>query len=126
MRIFQFLTTIVSISGLLAKISSYFVTPEIVSELHETGLVTSSDVDTFFRTGYFAKPLEIEALAIQTGFTIEKHIATDGFVRYIGNEINQLSETQYQTWLQNHLITCAEPSLLGSSNHGLVIAYKCS
>ncbi|MBD1567724.1 SAM-dependent methyltransferase, partial [Vibrio sp. S12_S33] len=28
--------------------------------------------------------------------------------------------------LKYHLSTCAEPSLLGSSNHGLVIAKKCS
>ena len=114
------------VAGLLAKISSTFITPEIVSKLNETGLVTSPDVDAFFRTGYFAKPAEIEELATKTGFTVSKHIATDSFVRYIGSEINQLSENQYQTWLQHHLTTCAEPSLLGSSNHGLVIAQKSS
>lgn len=114
------------VAGLLAKISRALVVPHILSELSETGLVTSKDVDAFFRTGYFAKPCEIEVLTESVGFSVEKHIATDGFGRYISSEINSLSEEQYQAWLQHHLFVCSEPSLLGSSNHGLVIARKCS
>jgi len=112
------------VAGLLAKMSSDLVLPSVLSQLNESGLVTSPDVDPFFRTGYFAKPSEIESLAIQAGFSVENHIATDGYVRFIGQEINQLSENQYQAWLKYHLSTCSEPSLLGSSNHGLVIAKK--
>ncbi|MDA0120880.1 class I SAM-dependent methyltransferase [Vibrio sp. T11.5] len=114
------------VSGLLAKMSSDLVSPAVLSELKESGLVTSPDVDPFFRTGYFAEPSEIESIATQSGFCVEKHIATDGFVRFIGHEVNHLNEQQYQAWLSYHLSTCAEPSLLGSSNHGLVIAKKCS
>ncbi|HFQ5452794.1 TPA: class I SAM-dependent methyltransferase [Vibrio vulnificus] len=114
------------VAGLLAKMSNDLVSPTVLSELNESGLVTSPDVDPFFRTGYFAKPSEIESLAVHTGFSVENHIATDGYVRFIGREVNQLNEQQYQAWLKYHLATCAEPSLLGSSNHGLVIAKKCS
>ncbi|MDO6545414.1 class I SAM-dependent methyltransferase [Photobacterium sanguinicancri] len=114
------------VAGLLAKMSCSLVSPEVLSELNESGLVRSSNVDPFFRTGYFAKPSEIEELAIQSGFSVESHIATDGYVRFIGQEVNQLDEQQYQAWLKYHLSTCSEPSLLGSSNHGLVIAKKCS
>jgi len=114
------------IAGLLAKMNNDIVSPTVLSELNESGSVTSLDVNPFLRTGYFAKPSEIESLAIQAGFSVENHIATDGYVRFIGQAINQLSEQQYQAWLSYHLSTCAEPSLLGSSNHGLVIAKKCS
>ncbi|MEZ8245167.1 class I SAM-dependent methyltransferase [Vibrio splendidus] len=113
------------VAGLLAKMSSSLVSPDILSELNESGLVSSPDVDPFFRTGYFAKPLEIESLVIESGFSIENHIATDGYVRFIGQEVNQLNEQQYQSWFKYHLSTCSEVSLLGSSNHGLVIAKKC-
>jgi SAM-dependent methyltransferase len=114
------------VCGLLAKMSGCLITPEVLSELKENGLVTSPDADVFFRTGYFAQPSEIETLADKSGFSVEEHIATDGFVRFIGQEVNHLSEEQYQVWLSYHLSTCAEPSLLGSSNHGLVIARKLS
>lgn len=113
------------VAGLLAKMSSSFVTPDVLMTLSETGLVTNPDVDAFFRTGYFATPAEIESLAESRGFSVLKHIATDGFGRYIGQEINGLTEEQYQSWLTYHLSVCGEPSLLGSSNHGLVIAKKC-
>ncbi|MGF1911740.1 class I SAM-dependent methyltransferase [Vibrio kasasachensis] len=114
------------VAGLLAKMSNSLVFPEVLSELNESGLVSSPDVDPFFRTGYFAKPLEIENLAIQSGFSVESHIATDGYVRFIGQEVNRLNDQQYRAWFKYHLSTCSEPSLLGSSNHGLVIAKKCS
>lgn len=112
------------VAGLLAKMSHVLVTPQVLGELHETGLVTSKDVDPFFRTGYFATPDEVESLVQSEGLDVEKHVATDGFGRYIGAEINALSEQEYQAWLQYHLMVCSEPSLLGSSNHGLVIARK--
>ena len=112
------------IAGLLAKISSSLVAVDVLNELYETGIVSTTDVDAFFRTGYFATPDEMETLAVSEGFKIIKHIATDGSVRYISDEINQLTEQQYQAWLQHHFKTCAESSLLGSSNHGLVIARK--
>ena len=113
------------IAGLLAKMSDQLVSADTLSELYETGIVSTPHVDQFFRTAYFATPTEIEELTAQFHFKIENHIATDGFVRYIGDSINALSESQYQYWLHHHLKTCAEPSLLGSSNHGLVIAKKC-
>ena len=112
------------IAGLLAKISGKLVSNEVLSELNEAGVVTSMDVDAFFRTGYFAKPSEIEALAEGAGLNVERHVATDGHGRYMSTEMNALSESQYQAWLQYHLSVCDEPSLLGSSNHGLVIARK--
>lgn len=112
------------VAGLLAKMSPALVSPDVLSELHETGLVTTFNVDAFFRTGYFATPTEMESLLNQHGFELEKHIATDGFSRYIGQEVNDLTEEQYQAWLNYHLSVCDEPSLLGSSNHGLVVVRK--
>lgn len=112
------------IAGLLAKMSGELVSTEILSELSEAGVVTSMEVDAFFRTGYFAKPSEIEELAEGAGLSIERHVATDGHGRYMSAEINSLTENQYKAWLQYHLEVCDEPSLLGLSNHGLVIARK--
>ncbi|MGF1716397.1 class I SAM-dependent methyltransferase [Photobacterium chitinilyticum] len=114
------------VAGLLAKMSPVLVTPDVLATLNETGLITAPEVDTFFRTGYFSTPAEIERLTQSCGFAMKKHIATDGFGRYIGKELNALTETQYQSWLSYHLSVCHEPSLLGSSNHGLVIATKCA
>jgi len=113
------------IAGHLAQTAPELVTPAVLKQLNETGLVTDDKADTFLRTGYFATPREMEDLATKFGFIVTEHIATDGFSRYMGTAVNAFDEEKYQDWLRYHLSTCHEPSLLGSSNHGLVIAKKC-
>ncbi|SHG93072.1 class I SAM-dependent methyltransferase [Ferrimonas marina] len=114
------------VAGLMAKQLGSELTPALLTELYQTGLVSSPKVDPFFRIGYFATPEEMAQLARDSGFTLEAHIATDGHARLMGEAINALNEDQYQAWLAHHLASCAEPSLLGASNHGLVIARKAS
>ncbi|WP_375753593.1 class I SAM-dependent methyltransferase [Vibrio sp. HN007] len=112
------------VAGMFAQKFPKLIKPEVLSELLETGLVSDSDADSFFRVGYFSSPAEIESLIIQNGFEPIRHLATDGFSRYIANGVNHFTPAQYDTWLQNHLQTCDESSLLGSSNHGLIIATR--
>ncbi|SGY89298.1 class I SAM-dependent methyltransferase [Moritella viscosa] len=114
------------VAGMFAQQSPELVTPEVLSTLFESGLVPSQLADSFFNVGYFATPAEVEALVSTHGFTTLRHVATDGFGRYISSGVNNFTPAQYQTWLSYYLKTCDEPSLLGSSNHGLVIARKIS
>ncbi|MGV2988120.1 class I SAM-dependent methyltransferase [Vibrio sp. E150_011] len=112
------------VAGMFAQQSPELITPEVLSTLLESGLVPSQLADGFFNVGYFATPAEIEDLIAEGGFAKLRHLSTDGFGRYISSGINNFTSEQYETWLRYHLKTCDEPSLLGSSNHGLVIARK--
>ncbi|WP_428809912.1 hypothetical protein [Vibrio lamellibrachiae] len=98
----------------------------MTTTLFETGLVPSKLADGFFNVGYFATPPEIEELINKSSFTKLRHVSTDGFGRYISSGVNNFTSEQYNTWLNYHLRTCDEPSLLGSSNHGLLVARKTS
>ncbi|QUM76926.1 class I SAM-dependent methyltransferase [Moritella sp. 24] len=112
------------VAGMFAQHFPELVTPDVLSTLLETGLVPNPLADSFFNVGYFAMPAEIEHLVTEHGFSTLRHVATDGFNRYIASGVNSFTPSQYQTWLRYHLKTCDDPSLLGSSNHGLVIARK--
>lgn len=112
------------VAGMFAQQSPELVTPEVLCTLLESGLVPSELADGFFNVGYFATPQEMENLISAHGFTTLRHVSTDGFGRYISSGINNFTSEQYKTWLSYHLKTCDEPSLLGSSNHGLVLARK--
>lgn len=114
------------VAGMFAQHYPTLVTPEILSTLLETGLVPSPLADSFFNVGYFATPAEMEGLVSEHGFTQLRHVATDGFNRYISSGVNSFTPEQYKTWLRYHLKVCDEPSLLGSSNHGLLLAKKIS
>ncbi|RKF18765.1 class I SAM-dependent methyltransferase [Alginatibacterium sediminis] len=112
------------VAGMFAQQSAQLITPDVLSTLLETGLVPSKLADSFFNVGYFATPAEMESLVGKHGFTKLRHVSTDGFGRYISFGVNNFTQAQYQTWLNYHLKTCDEPSLLGSSNHGLMLAKK--
>lgn len=110
------------IAGMFTQKFPELVTPDVYSKLLNEGVVTSSAADRFFQVGYFATPKEMEELVEGQGFKLVSHIATDTFSRYIADGINPMTPEQYQAWFEYHLQTCDEPTLLGSSNHGLVIA----
>ncbi|MBC7001062.1 methyltransferase domain-containing protein [Photobacterium sp. BZF1] len=112
------------VAGLFAQHFPHLITPQILDQLQGEGLVSSPEAAQFFNVGYFATPNEMEQLVDTHGFAIERHIATDGFGRYLASGINHFSPDQYDAWLAYHLKSCDEPSLLGASNHGLVIARK--
>lgn len=112
------------VAGMFAQQYPELVTPEILSTVLESGLVPTPLADSFFNVGYFATPTEVETLITAGGFSTLRHVATDGFSRYISSGVNGFTTEQYQTWLNYHLKTCDEPSLLGSSNHGLLLARK--
>jgi SAM-dependent methyltransferase len=112
------------VAGMFAQKFPELVTTEVLTELNSHGTVSNPSADTFFQVGYFATPNEMENLVQKYGFELLDHSATDGFGRYISEGVNNFTLAQYQIWRDYHLENCSESSLLGSSNHGLVMAKK--
>ena len=59
-------------------------------------------------------------------FPIKKlnNIATDGLASNLANYINNLSEEEYNVWLDYHLKNCERDDLMGYSSHVLYICEK--
>ncbi len=60
----------------------------------------------------------------ENGLEILYHVATDGMKFVIGDVVNELTEEKFKRWMGFHLRTCEDKSILGSSEHGLIIARK--
>lgn len=73
---------------------------------------------------YYTSPQEIEALLSEYRVEMISNIATDGIGHLLKDTIENLNETEYQLWIDYHLRTCAEPSILGYSLHALLICRK--
>lgn len=69
-------------------------------------------------------PLEIEQIAKIYNAKIVAHIATDGIGYLLSSKINQANKEDFEKWIQFHLQTCEDKSLLGYSLHGLAILEK--
>lgn len=69
-------------------------------------------------------PQEIEALSTVNKATILKHIAADGPFYFMTDKINAASYENFQKYMQLHLQSCEDATLLGYSLHGLIFLQK--
>lgn len=74
---------------------------------------------------FFAShPLEVESELESLNVEIESNLATDGMKFIIRDTINNLNEDDFNQWMNYHLSVCEDKSILGVSEHGLIIGKK--
>ncbi|ETT77128.1 methyltransferase type 11 [Paenibacillus sp. FSL R7-277] len=69
-------------------------------------------------------PSEMEHMAAAYHTEIVAHIGTDGVGYLFAKQINEAQQEDFERWLQLHLRTCEDKSLLGYSLHALAILRK--
>lgn len=60
----------------------------------------------------------------EMGITKLHHLGTSGMSLLLRDTVNNLDDEGFQAWMDYHLMTCEEPSILGYSMHGLYIGKK--
>ncbi|MDH8676866.1 class I SAM-dependent methyltransferase [Fusibacter bizertensis] len=89
-------------------------------------------LDDYMKNGFHSKnkvfycttPELIEKEIEDYNLEIVHHIATDGMKFIIGDVVNELPMEKFKKWMAFHLSTCEDRSILGASEHGLIIAKK--
>jgi ubiquinone/menaquinone biosynthesis C-methylase UbiE len=84
------------------------------------GLKPGDKSDSF----YFSYPAEIEQMMSGFGVIKEKNVGTDGMTYLLGKRNKKLNEAEFNYWLDYHLQTCENETLLGYSLHGLYLGKK--
>jgi SAM-dependent methyltransferase len=90
------------------------------------------DFDAYIKKGYINEddlfyattPEDIENELSCIGFEIIKNVATDGLKFVFRKQLNELPEDLYEKFLFHHFEMCEKRSLLGYSEHALVICKK--
>lgn len=97
-----------------------FLTDEASKNLIQYGCYHRDGSDHF----YFTSPQEIEA--IMEAFAVERitNAATDGVGFMMKDIVDNLNDEEYEAWVQHHIATCEDMTLLGYSLHGLHISRK--
>ena len=108
----------------LATQNKQFLQEKWYQTIIERGAMKSDDPDCFWTDAWFSNPSEMEALMADFPVRIMHHLAQDGTARMLAERINDLRPEYFNRWADYHIRTCEEPSILGSSNHGLIIARK--
>ena len=129
---------VTNINGIIAfaYISPYSVFPcllrgnlsrisrELMGKIVDAKQITSDDPCCFWTDNKYYAPDDIEVWLEQAGLTIEDHLATDGQSIAFQSVINGMNASEFDIWMEYHRKICRVPSLLGASNHGLVIARR--
>jgi len=113
-----------SVVPMLAKKIPEYLTNKTISNVISKGYLKGGDPDSFWIDSHYTSPSEIETRMSAYKVRMIDHLGTDGLSHTLSKEIDELSEEQYQTWLEYHLSTCREASILGISSHGLFICSK--
>ena len=79
---------------------------------------TSGDSFTYMTPG------EAESMAEPFSLKIVKHLSTDGAAYFYADKINSASDEAFSKYMQLHLQTCEDKSILGYGLHGLIIFQK--
>lgn len=98
--------------------------PSLMEKLLSDGALQASDPDNFWTDAYFATPALMEEALTAQGFAITDHFAQDGVSPLLREKVDALDAASFDLWCDYHYRTCREPSLLGISNHGMVIGRK--
>ncbi len=95
---------------------------------HFTQIRDSGDYEggSGFTACHFFLPEELRAAFSDQGVTVVEMAGLEGLGSHHSREVNRLAkdEKRWQIWLDTHLQTCTHPTVVGMSEHLLVICRK--
>lgn len=100
------------------------LTEKELEQLFESGNVLDRAEEDFLSFSHFDTPKRIEELISE--FPVEQliHAGSEGMAHFISEQINELSDADYNKWLSYHFKTCTDSNILGISNHGIIVVRK--
>lgn len=124
--------------GLLATayISRFFVFPYVATSdlkylnsdlskaLLNTGVLKHDDPNCFWTDTYYATPEEMIQLYTNYHLQLIDHFAQDGISPMLKEKVDSLNESQFKIWCDYHYSICREKSIVGASNHVMIIGRK--
>lgn len=95
-----------------------------INDLFNSGNVLSKEEKDFLSIAHFDTPSEIEGLIKNQKMKVSLHGGAEGISPFISDKINNLSDDDYKLWLDYHFRSCTDESIIGISNHGILVAKK--
>lgn len=96
----------------------------LAKQLIETGILKHDDEKCFWTDTYYSSKEEMETIYGKHGLKIIDHFAQDGLAPLLSHKVDNWNESQFKTWCDYHYSICREQSILGSSNHVIIIGRK--
>lgn len=96
----------------------------LAEQIIRTGQLRHDDEKCFWTDTYYSTCEEMEQLYGRHGVKIIDHFAQDGATAHFSERVDRWDEAQFQVWCDYHYSVCRERSLLGASNHVVIVGQK--
>lgn len=101
-----------------------YLNKHFIDQILTTGVIKEEDEFSFWTDAYFTTPTEMETFLSDYPLEIKVHAATDGITPLVREPIDKMDFDEYETWLYYFKQVCQDSSIIGMSNHVLVICEK--
>ena len=86
--------------------------------------IATSDEKCFWTDTYYSSKDEMESVYKKHGLRIADHFAQDSLTPLLSQKADKWDEKQFKIWCDYHYSVCREQSVLGASNHVVIIGEK--
>jgi len=101
-----------------------YLDDRLAKQLIETGVLKHDDEKCFWTDTYYSSKEEMETLYDRHNLKIFDHFAQDGLAPLLHSKVDNWNEDQFKIWCDYHYSVCREESILGASNHVIIIGEK--
>lgn len=108
----------------IATSDEKYLDENLAKQLIETGVLRHDDENCFWTDTYYSSRDEMETIYKSYGLEVVDHFAQDGLAPLLSREVDKWNETQFKIWCDCHYSVCRELSVLGASNHVVIIGRK--
>lgn len=101
-----------------------FLDDKLANQLFETGELHHDDEKCFWTDTYYSTCEEMENLYCKHNIKLIDHFAQDGMTPFFSDKVDKWNDEEFKTWCDYHYKICREKSLLGASNHTVIVGEK--
>lgn len=101
-----------------------FLTQGFIDKILNTGVIKEGEEECFWTDAFFTTPAEMEEFIQKFDVEIVDHAGTDGLNPFLRSYVDEMNDDEYAQWVYYALSSCREKSILGMSNHGLLLCRK--
>ncbi len=108
----------------IAMSDKKYLDTRLATQIVQTGILEHDDEKCFWTDTYYATKQEMEGLYSDYHLDIVVHFAQDGLTPTFANKVDNWNEDEFKIWCDYHYSVCREESLLGASNHVMLVGRK--
>lgn len=101
-----------------------YLDAHLAKQLIETGVLKHDDEKCFWTDTYYSSKKEMESVYEKNGLKVVDHFAQDGLTPLLAKKVDTWNDAQFKIWCDYHYSVCREESVLGASNHVVIIGKK--